>query len=238
MSSKKKGSSELNIDMQNVDIQALRQEEVDLFLCTSFPEETERFAKSYLRSVGTEALRSKLFQQYVLLNLYFLVLNYAVKLGYEKTELDDCMRLICSDGMKSEKEMRELIGHILKKGIFLREKSSGGNGQGVIRTALYYMENNFADPGMTLKKVACVVNVSANHFSALFSQEMGKTFIEYLTLLRMARAKELLRYTDKRSGEIALEVGYKDPHYFSYLFKKNQGCTPSEYRNRGKGSCA
>ena len=78
-----------------------------------------------------------------------------------------------------------------------------------------------------------VENVSANHFSAMFSQKMGQTFIEYLTSLRMHRAKELLRCTDKRSGEIALEVGYKDSHYFSFLFKKTQGCTPSEYRNQG-----
>ena len=74
--------------------------------------------------------------------------------------------------------------------------------------------------------------MSANHFSALFSQEMQQTFIEYLTQLRMNKAKELLRCSDKRSGEIALEVGYKDPHYFSFLFKKTQGCTPSEYRNQ------
>ena len=79
-----------------------------------------------------------------------------------------------------------------------------------------------------------MANVSANHFSAMFSQEMGQTFIEYLTQLRMTKAKELLCCTDKRSGEIALEVGYKDPHYFSFLFKKTQGCTPSEYRSRGE----
>ena len=94
------------------------------------------------------------------------------------------------------------------------------------------MEENFTDDSLTLNRVAGVANVSANHFSALFSQEMGQTFIEYLTQLRMSRAKEQLRCTDMRSGEIALEVGYKDPHYFSFLFKKTQGCTPSEYRNQ------
>ena len=46
----------------------------------------------------------------------------------------------------------------------------------------------------------------------------------------MARAKELLRYSGKRSSEVAYEVGYRDPRYFSFLFKKTQGCTPSSYR--------
>ena len=52
--------------------------------------------------------------------------------------------------------------------------------------------------------------------------EYGQTFIEYLTTLRMEHARELLRCTGKRSSEIAAEVGYKDAHYFSYLFKKTQ----------------
>ena len=85
---------------------------------------------------------------------------------------------------------------------------------------------------LSLNSVARAVNVSANYFSALFSQEMQSTFIEYVTQKRMDKAKKLLRQTDKHSGEIALEVGYKDPHYFSFVFKKKQGCTPREYRSR------
>ena len=50
----------------------------------------------------------------------------------------------------------------------------------------------------------------------------------------MEKAKKLLSQTEKQSGDIALEVGYKDPHYFSFVFKKTQGCTPREYRTRMK----
>ena len=77
-------------------------------------------------------------------------------------------------------------------------------------------------------------NISANYLSAVFSQEMGATFTEYVTGNRMELAKELLRTTDKRSGEVAAAVGYRDPHYFSFLFKKTQGCTPRDYRGGGK----
>jgi two-component system response regulator YesN len=72
--------------------------------------------------------------------------------------------------------------------------------------------------------------MSPNHFSSIFSQEMGETFIEYLIGRRMERAKELLRTTQMRSSEIAYQVGYRDPHYFSSTFKKMQGMTPREYR--------
>ena len=64
----------------------------------------------------------------------------------------------------------------------------------------------------------------------VFSQQTGKTLIKYLTDFRMNKAKELLRCTGKKSSVVSTEVGYKDPHYFSYLFKKTQGVTPTQYR--------
>ena len=70
-----------------------------------------------------------------------------------------------------------------------------------------------------------------NHLSMIFSQQTGQPLIKYLTNYRMAKAKELLLYTNKRSSEISTEVGYKDPHYFSYLFKKTQGMNPTQFRN-------
>ena len=99
-----------------------------------------------------------------------------------------------------------------------------------MKTAVDFIDQHYMEEDMSLNKAANVANVSANHFSALFSQNMGQTFIEYLTSLRMDKAKEYLRCTGMRSSEIAGEVGYKDAHYFSYLFKKTQGMTPSDYR--------
>ena len=74
------------------------------------------------------------------------------------------------------------------------------------------------------------MNYSPNHFSTVFSQESGETFIEYLTWTRITRAKQLLASTSLRSSEVAYEVGYNDPHYFSFLFKKNTGKSPREFR--------
>ena len=65
---------------------------------------------------------------------------------------------------------------------------------------------------------------------------MGVTFTEYLTELRMNKAKELLRTTQMRSSDIAYAVGYNDPHYFSYLFKKHTGMTPRDFRKEAQGT--
>jgi two-component system response regulator YesN len=64
----------------------------------------------------------------------------------------------------------------------------------------------------------------------VFGQETSQTFREYLTEIRIKKAKELLRMTTKRSAESSYQVGYSDPHYFSYVFRKNTGLSPTEFR--------
>ena len=86
-----------------------------------------------------------------------------------------------------------------------------------------------------LQDAAREVHLSQSHFSTVFAQETGLTFTQYLTALRIGKAKELLEATEMRSSQIAIEVGYNDAHYFSYLFKKNTGLTPSEYRKNIRG---
>ncbi len=106
----------------------------------------------------------------------------------------------------------------------------GGHGNMVLK-AKKYINENFAKPGISLLSVASFVNVSPNHFSTVFAQETGESFIEYLTGVRIDRAKRLLSTTQMRSSDIAYEIGFNDPHYFSFIFKKNVGMTPRDFRS-------
>lgn len=227
--------AEQGINFSNIDMKTVGRDSIRSFLCNAMEDEVEDFVGNYIELLGQEALRSRMFQHYVLLNMHFCTMEFAIELGYEREKLDEELKVAYGEYIKSAQDMREEMEKILRKGIIFREKSVKGKHKGVVSMAVSYMKEHYTDDALTLNEVACATNVSANHFSALFSQEMKQTFIEYLTTLRMNRAKELLRCTDKRSGEIAIEVGYKDPHYFSFLFKKNQGCTPSEYRSKGDG---
>ena len=74
------------------------------------------------------------------------------------------------------------------------------------------------------------MNISPYYFSKLFKEETGGNFIDYVTAIRMEKAKELLSSTDKSMKEICSAVGYQDPNYFSRSFKKNVGVTPTEYK--------
>ena len=97
-----------------------------------------------------------------------------------------------------------------------------------------YIAGHYNDENISLNSAAEAVSVSPSYFSTLFSQEEGKTFIEYLTDIRMQHAKELLRCSSMKASEVGFEVGYKDNHYFASIFKKTQGMTPTEYRAKGR----
>lgn len=104
------------------------------------------------------------------------------------------------------------------------EKSSS-----VVEKAKEYIAIHY-NRDMSLDDVSREVNISPYYFSKIFKEETGKNFIEYLTNLRMEKAKGLLQDTGYSMKEICSMVGYADPNYFSRSFKKNVGVTPTEYK--------
>ncbi|MGI6566046.1 MAG: PocR ligand-binding domain-containing protein [Limnochordia bacterium] len=99
----------------------------------------------------------------------------------------------------------------------------------VIRQAVSYIKEHFREE-LTLEDVAQEVHFSPFYVSRLFKEELGLTFIEYLTKIRIDEAKRLLLETNKTVSEIADLVGYQDPSYFTKVFKKREGVTPTQFR--------
>ena len=93
-----------------------------------------------------------------------------------------------------------------------------------------YIRNNYADEELSLDNICEVLGVSNSYFSTIFKKETGNSFIGYLTDYRMDRASRLLIETNEKSYIIAKNVGYTDPNYFSYVFKRRFGVSPSKYR--------
>ena len=95
------------------------------------------------------------------------------------------------------------------------------------------MRENYSDPSLNIAGIARQLYVSQQYLSRLFRSVCGVTCMDYLTGIRIAAAKELLRRSSFKSYEIALKVGYNNPNYFSALFKKHAGMTPKQYRLEG-----
>ena len=104
--------------------------------------------------------------------------------------------------------------------------------------AMEYIEHNYMNSDVTLNSVCTYLAMSTSYFSTLFKGGTGMTFLEYLTGVRMEKAREILTFTDLRSCEIAEKIGFSDPHYFSAAFKRATGLTPREYRERSRRETA
>lgn len=102
--------------------------------------------------------------------------------------------------------------------------------------AVEYVENHYGDQELTIDVMCDYLGVSSAYFSTVFKKETGKTFIHYLTDYRMEKAVELLMSTSEKTYVIAEKIGYSDPNYFSYVFKKKFGVSPSKYKSINIGN--
>lgn len=94
-----------------------------------------------------------------------------------------------------------------------------------------YIDQKYADSKLSVVKICNYLNISSSYFSVIFKKEFGEQFSSYVLKVRMNKARELiLANRERKSYEIASEVGFQDPHYFSFCFKKFFGTSPTELR--------
>jgi two-component system response regulator YesN len=105
----------------------------------------------------------------------------------------------------------------------------------LVEQARAYTKAHFSDSEITIAKVCAHLHISSGYFSSIFKRETKMTYVNYLLHVRMEAAKEMLLTTDRKTFEIAESVGYADPNYFSFSFKKQVGISPKDYRNRARG---
>lgn len=110
-------------------------------------------------------------------------------------------------------------------------RKQSANPSQIVTEAEKILHRDFAE-SLSLQSVASAVHVTPVWLSKLFKKEKQKTFLEYLTDIRIEKAKEMLADIRFKVYQVSYEVGYKDPVHFSKLFKKQVGCTPKEYRRQ------
>ena len=119
---------------------------------------------------------------------------------------------------------------MIKKLVEEKKKMSRRYTEVLVQSAEKYMEENYADPELSVGRVAEEVGVTPNYLSRIFRGIKGETCIDFLTTLRLERAKEMLRNSGEKNYVIAEAAGYRNPNYFNAIFRKYVGCTPKEYR--------
>lgn len=103
-----------------------------------------------------------------------------------------------------------------------------------VQEAKSLIAKHFTESGFGLDQVCEMIGVSPSYFSSTFMKEMGISFVQYLTTIRMDRAKDLLVKSEGKTYEIAQAIGYTEPNYFSFCFKRHEGISPSQYRQENR----
>ncbi len=188
--------------------------------------------EEYMELIHNNPGQFKVFASYILVDLIFAVSKLVEKLGGDIKVLNPeiLQRKFIDDAVQNENGFTAKVEQVLLFALDYRDSKMTGKYGDVILKAKRYIEEHYADQNTTLTSVADAVALSPNHFSTVFSQECKTTFIEYLTNVRLESAKRLLRETEMKGYDIAYECGFSDPHYFSYIFKKNTGLSPREYK--------
>ena len=206
------------------------------------PEDVPRIVEGYFGDSAAQDVQSVLYRYYLLMNLLVTAPQLAdeVQAGSIPPPEDPQAVLGQAATLEGTKACAaEVLGRMTRFDGREVHLSGVQDVQNVrysaeISRAKEFIRENYADSGISLHMVAAEVGFSPNHFSTVFSQETGQTFVEYLTAVRIEAAKHLLTKGNSRMSDIAFDVGYQDSHYFSYLFKKHVGVSPREYRSRSE----
>ncbi len=224
------------LDISGIDFKMLSQKTILHFLRSGTLSEVGDLVNEYFNSIGEDAMGSIMFRQYILMESLLSGLTFLDSMGVGRDKASDILGEL-KDPIKFVENLdssKEYIRLLLNSMIEYRNQISDKKYLEIIEKAKKFIQDEYRNEDMSLQLVASNVNVSSNHFSAIFRKETGETFIDYLTRVRMENAKELLTCTSMKTSEIGFEVGYRDPHYFSYIFKKTIGMSPKEYRRTKK----
>lgn len=178
---------------------------------------------SYIEEVAAHhpfaAVQQKLEETFVLLGR--MLADFGI--AYERTATFHSCRSLEELKKAAVEQLRHVVYHIQA---WRHQQANGKLGK-----AKDYIDEHYHHP-LTLEEVAEYVGISPYYFSKLFKDRFGMTFIDYVTDVRIARAKKEMANPNKSLKEICFLVGYNDPNYFSRVFKKHTGMSPSEYRKK------
>jgi len=196
-------------------------------------QDADSIIQDFLTPYRDGCTGSILLKYYQLMELIMAAAHLIDEIGGDPNEvigiymLPDTVLKVSS----SLEQAEELVSNVVRQTIKFKNQKLTNKSEDIILKAKDYINKNFQNSSLSLNVVASYVGFSPNHFSNVFSSQTGNTFIEYLTCVRIEKAKKMLLENCKIS-DIAYQIGYRDTRYFNYSFKKYTSLTPREYRNK------
>jgi len=227
---------DIDAAVRNEELLGIDKAAVTNFLRSGVKDEIDKFFDETIRPLGDAALRSYLIKNYIVLDVIIAAAKSVKECGgdIEKVlpELNSIETILVN--INTIENLKEQVCQILMSVLAFRDAQSQPRHARLIQQAKDYIDQHYMEADLSLNEISALINLSPSHFSTVFSQETDQTFRDYLTAIRIQKAKELLRTTNLKSSDVSCQVGYNDPHYFSFVFKKNTGFSPSEFREQAQ----
>jgi two-component system response regulator YesN len=227
-----KGMPGANPAVDKAELLKIDRTSIGNFLRSAVKEDFAAFFETLIQPLGKTAIKSYLIKNYIFMDIVLAAAKFVSELGGDIEQNVPALNSIEAvlTNIKTIEQLREQTQQILFNVLEFRDSQNITHHCRLIQQAKEYIDQHYMDAELSLEEVAAQVNLSASHFSVVFSQETCLTYTEYLTNLRIKKAKELLRMTSLRSTDICFQVGYSDPHYFSHVFGKQTGFSPKKFR--------
>ena len=216
-------------------LQFTAEDESALIQAVKFgPEEKIRSVVSGIIGRMSDAkVHARQYQTYMFSTancLVQLIQQYDLEMGvlFGDTGMGTDPFMMIRQVMNREKFSKWLLEAALRINGAMDQERDNTTRQSMERAKRYIMEN-YQDPDLSVEQVCRTLHMSPAYFSTMFKKATGQTYIGYLTDVRLNKAVELLNKTDDKTYVIAAKVGYQEQNYFSYVFKKKFGVSPTKF---------
>lgn len=199
-------------------------------------ERVEKELEKFEKELQREKIFSHMHVVLIISNLYFELTKLPEEIGGNINDiLGEPMEHYHK--MLENSKRKEMLGYLKKICLMINTyfmEAQEGKTIGILKRITDYIKENYANEELSMKDVARQAYISVSYLGIILKKETGKTFIEYLTEIRIQQARKFLVETDLKNYEIAMKCGYSNPTYFSTVFKGLEGMSPSAYRKENK----